>query len=440
MLISVEKLKLTIKKLDLPSSVLTSSHFNNFIKPGMKVMDYFDIKGGELANDWRVQKFDQYIMVPIANPIKPEIALEDGDTDVELPVAEKDPEDFFILSNGMLKHLLRIHNQHRLNNVCAPSMARSMLLDYNTKIVNIHNIIQPRREEEIIDFLNQKYLGLQSEYSFLTKALIDYKLGNFRQGSNFRFFQTRQISYHMDMLEKLLSGTKLGLSLNRNINFVDGKLVKNLFTLAQHKLIVGASDFKFLMPNHNDNSFIIKDFSNQEQVYQELVENLLYVQLNYILTYKQLNYINGSRNLCALLDGTDYTKLERNSLLQQCNLGLKRITKAHLKVYDQSYKLIKQYQISRVLNYTNKSCYPNLFNYVTEPRDNAITMDLELGVNVSRTENKVLNKVGFNLAQEFAYSSPFSRFIHPSVGINKPSITNTYVRLGVMARYYIPLD
>jgi len=67
-------------------------------------------------------------------------------------------------------------------------------------------------------------------------------------------------------------------------------------------------------------------------------------------------------------------------------------------------------------------------------------MDLELGVNVSRTENKVLNKVGFNLAQEFAYSSPFSRFIHPSVGINKPSITNTYVRLGVMARYYIPLD
>ena len=109
-------------------------------------------------------------------------------------------------------------------------------------------------------------------------------------------------------------------------------------------------------------------------------------------------------------------------------------------MYDQSYKLIKQYQIFRILNQTNKSCYPDLFNYVTEPRDNAVTMDLEMGVNVARTESKILSKVGFNLAQEFAYSSPFSRFIHPSVGINKPYITNTYSHIGVMAKCYIPLD
>ena len=84
--------------------------------------------------------------------------------------------------------------------------------------------------------------------------------------------------------------------------------MKNLFSLAQHKLIIGALDFKFLIPDHNDNSFLIKDFTNEKQVYQELVENILYVQLNYILSYKQLNYINGSKHFCALLDGTNLTK------------------------------------------------------------------------------------------------------------------------------------
>lgn len=436
MLESVEKLKLTIKKLDYPGTILNSSHFNSFVKPGVKVMDYFDIKGGELASDSKVQNFDQYIMVPLLKTIEHGIVGQDN---VELPdVGEK--EEFFILSNGMLKHLLGIHNHHRLNNVCRPIMARSLLLDYKTRQVNIHNIIQPCVHMEMIKELNDKYLGLKSEYSFLIQALSDYKTGNTRIGSNFRFFQLRQISYHMDMIQNLLSGTKLGISLNRNFNIVNGKPVKNLFSLAQHKLIIGALDFKFLIPDHNDNSFLIKDFTNEKQVYQELVENILYVQLNYILSYKQLNYINGSKHFCALLDGTNLTKTERNSLLQQGNLGLKRITKSHIKVYDQSYKLIKQYQIFRILNQTNKSCYPDLFNYVTEPRDNAVTMDLEMGVNVARTESKILSKVGFNLAQEFAYSSPFSRFIHPSVGINKPYITNTYSHIGVMAKCYIPLD
>lgn len=91
------------------------------------------------------------------------------------------------------------------------------------------------------------------------------------------------------MLEELLSHHKFGLALNRDIKLVGGRPSWS-FTIGQQKSIVAASSIKFLFPYANDFNLLVKDFSSSDQAYHELVENLLYVQLKYILSFRRLDF------------------------------------------------------------------------------------------------------------------------------------------------------
>jgi hypothetical protein len=382
---SIKKLNKLICKWDIPNAVLTSTHLQGILgPPKMELNKYYEFLHGPYSNDARVENYKDYVKFTSLGPINLEEPL--------------------VLSNGQLKYMVTQHNLLRINNYNRLTLASPLSLDHNIYSEDYLNRINQIPKD--VEPFNQEFVNYQSELDFLNSALNNFMSTSDNEKFYFETFKKRQLSYHLYMIENLLSSNKFGLSLNREIKLVDGKPSRDLFTLGQQKSIIAASNIKFLYPNHNDFNFLVKDFTSSDQTYQELVENILYVQLKYMLSFKRLEFLNSSVSLNKFFTADNLSSSEKEKLILKINEGLETVSINHIKKNFSSYKQLGDYYQYRILTQTNKGCRVNIFD----------NMDKKYYINsfllsknrpLHGVSTQLTSTLGLNTARDFAFYSPF---------------------------------
>lgn len=350
----------------------------------MDITDYLNFLRGTLTSDVRVQNYKNFIRF-----------TRIGLIDLEEPLE---------FSNLQLKKLVAQHNQLRINNFNRLTLARALSLDHGIYQEDYLNRIKHVPVD--IQILNQDYVNYQDELDFLNIAKKNYMSITDKEKHYFEAFKKRQISYHIYMLEELLSHHKFGLALNRDIKLVGGRPSRDLFTIGQQKSIVAASSIKFLFPYANDFNLLVKDFSSSDQAYHELVENLLYVQLKYILSFRRLDFLNKSVSLNKLLTADNLSSSDKENLIFDINQKLETVSKNHIKKNYSFYVQLGQYYQYRILTKTDKGCRVDMF----ENMDKKYYINNFLaskGKPLHGGSTQVNSSLGIDIARHFAFNSPF---------------------------------
>lgn len=350
----------------------------------MDISDYCDFLRGTLSNNTAVLNYKDYI---IFNSIGPINLLEP-----------------FRLSNFQLKNLVAQHNRLRINNFNRFSLARALRLDYYMYEESYLNIIKHLPLD--IEKLNQEFVNYQHELDFLNAGLKSFNSSADDEKYFFEVFKKRQLTYHWDMLERLLCENKFGLNLNREIKLVGGVPTRDLFTIGQQKIIIASSSVKFLYPNANDFNYLVKDFTSSDQAYQELIENTLYVQLKYILSFKRLEFLNKSISLTKFYTTDGLTISEKENLIQEINADLEKVCQNHLKKNSFFYNLLGDYYQYRSLTKSNKGCRVDLFENMHK-NYSLISFLLSKGKPLYGVTSQPTSTLGLNTARDFAFNSPF---------------------------------
>lgn len=383
----------------------------------MEITDYYNFFTGTLTSDYRVQNYKDYIRFSSIGLINLEIPLE--------------------LDNLQLKKLVYQHNMLRVNNYNRLTLARALTLDYNIYKEDYLNRIKHVPID--IQNLNKEFVNYQHELDFLNNALKDYLSKSDKDIPYFEAFKKRQISYHLGMLENLLSDHKFGLSLNRDIKLVGGRFSRDLFTIGQQKSIVAASNIKFLFPNANDFNYLVKDFSSSDQAYQELAENLLYVQLKYMLSFRRLEFLNKSVTLNNFFTDDNLSTSEKENLIFETNQGLERVSKNFIKKNFYFYLQLGHYSQYRILTKTDKGCRVDMFDDM-DKKYYIINFLASKGKALQGVTAQPMSSLGINIARDFAFNSPFTNPYGTKDMQVKPSSIYTYWYIGNMISYYKKLD
>ena len=403
---------------------------SNCTKELNSVIDTLNIKNFKLSAE--LSKHITYKAVNIINTdvINLKNSMQ-GDTILEL-------HKNFVKINEMkitipdFKQIIYDHNLRLKNNFTynTQTWGRSLVMDWKGSVYpkkrsfNSFNFIDSMQE------LYNDFNGYLIELHSLNKAASYYREGNLNFKNHFDFWKERNISDHKDHFLKIFQQRQSGLVFGHH--WLCRCSLKSLSSpWLNNQIMDSFNNFKWLIPEAKNSLEHLKDFTSDKQVYDEVTENALFVQLEILHLYSLLSHLNNSNLVNTILTNNVLTTSDKYTFNLLINNILAWETEKHGRSYVNYYKHIQSYHHSWAWSFSDKTvkqCDPtqpkmlNLDNYLVKTEQEVDTRI----VNVYCLKNPSVFKDYYDISEANWYSNIYNEVVHKIIHL-KPSFRYTQI-------------
>lgn len=226
-------------------------------------------------------------------------------------------------------------------------LCRANLFDYSFSVGVLTSDNLPSDNIKLVcSYYNNMTNCYISELNILNKALLYYKGASSRidDKNAFEFWQRRQIA--------------LELMFNNQVCYKDNYLHINPSSMLKERTIINRRGE--IISNLSLPLSLVKDFTIGHQVYQEITENKLFVQLEILSNNKVLSYLDKSPFVNALIKESSLSKILESSLNQAVYNEIKNIEVSEFNKFKLQHDEIYSYYVQRN-NYRTYTLYKELF-------------------------------------------------------------------------------